>query len=556
MLLARLNFLLLTNVVLSTAESGINGTEADATRPKNSEGSRSPRILPPGIRKGSRSPRMRPMSLTQVSVTEHGALHDEAVAHEVRSKTSRSMTPCYALPCVWNKAHAKDKHSGYYSAPKQLYVKTPGAHGGMSSGMSPPPCPYGLEREWASCNDGTMELDGCRGYCPEDNMPGYVSLLSPDMQPGGEEAFAVRLVTKGELDLLREQMERKWMTMYKAIEASLHASFLEVSKVHDETDHEDLDNHNILSKVQRATELSGLQADVLSKSLDKLKNHVLDAFETISAQGQRSMVAALHGVAGMCCCQYKEAQASGPRPLKCDWQTFEGDIDPGSVKLFRNLHRQKKDATNTAGKGVYTSGNDDGTSGEEPIHCGVNERGEPLLAFPTVFASKSQFDGLQKNGAWNIKRDGHEKAGGAGPYYVESVAALDMCAKSDNWKTYTTHKIPKGQNLDKIPAESKTILSVGELEEFEFPPFTDDSLNAYGASSEDVAKSSFKVLTDTAGLRLPSKLKETSKKWLGVTKALEEDIKLESTDLDFGGSEVASSSLAERGPNASSTTEL
>lgn len=331
------------------------------------------KVLEVPSRKGS-----RPIasSLTEVSLT--GGSRADALA------TMQGATPCFDKPCVWNPGSSASKSMGYYSF-------DPG-DGNLNA------CPTGYRREWTTCNNGQMQNDGCRGYCAQDPMPGYVSMMSPKMGDH-QDSFAVRLVTKGELDLLREQLDRRWNTMIAALQKTQQATSEQVKQVESSLAGGSQTNSQLFELMEQQRVLRQGMDNALATSLNSLKTKVVNSFHKVEVQNQRAMIAALHGSAGMCCCWYRKADATA----QCAWHTFMGDIDQRSTARFLNSGNVEQHLRKNRGAVQDVS-----FAGPATIRCGTNDDDNlPMLAYSSLFASKSQMESLNvQNERWQNDKNG------------------------------------------------------------------------------------------------------------------------------------------------------
>eukprot|EP00746_Dinoflagellata_sp_MGD_P005179 gnl/MRDRNA2_/MRDRNA2_110023_c0_seq1.p1 gnl/MRDRNA2_/MRDRNA2_110023_c0~~gnl/MRDRNA2_/MRDRNA2_110023_c0_seq1.p1 ORF type:complete len:621 (-),score=108.29 gnl/MRDRNA2_/MRDRNA2_110023_c0_seq1:15-1778(-) len=406
-----------------------------------------------------------PTSFSEVSLTGGSQLD--------ASSGVQGATQCYKQPCRWIAGDKTSKSMGYYVGPEAATEIT---------------CPSGMHREWTTCNNGEMQTDGCRGYCAQDPMPGYVSMMSPKM--GDNNPFAVRLVTKGELDLLREQLDRRWRTMYESLEGTLGKVTTEVSAIEDHTKSAEKDNGQLAQVIETQKLIAQGMEKALAGSMTELHEKVVNSFRKVEVQNQRTMIAALHGVAGMCCCYYS---AQNSKQAKCSWHTFMGDIDQRTTARFLNAANIQSHIDQNKGAVQDVS-----FAGPSTIRCGTSdEDSRPMVSYASLFAAKSQLESLTGQPKWLPEY---------GPFYAHHVTALDQCAASPNWKTFIATKVGGGDMGEKDFSNREN--TVGDME---FPAY--DFEFSTGKTETDLRKK-FTNLGDI----LKSNLTEPAERnWFSVT---------------------------------------
>lgn len=370
-----------------------------------------------------------PTSLTELSSASRSQVD--------ASVTLQGATPCYPRPCAWVPGEKTSHSMGYYTGPTGAGIPT-------EAEMI---CPKGLHREWTTCNDGEMVTDGCRGYCAQDAMPGYISLMAPNTQ--SQASFALRLPTKGEFDLLREQLDRRWRTMYESLQKLLHQISGEVSDLEEHNHVAEHDNERLESVMMQQKLLAQGMEKALAGSMTELHDKVVKAFHKVEVQNQRAMIAGLHGHAGMCCCYFQPADS---KEAKCSWHTFMGDIDQRTTSKFLNSGNIAQHLEKNRGAVQDVS-----FAGPANIRCGTtdDDSNQPMISYASLAASKSQVESLNQGSAWKEEY---------GPYYPHHLAALEQCIASPNWQKFMN------TNVGGVDFSSKENAPA----EFEFPAYDFD----------------------------------------------------------------------------------
>lgn len=391
-------------------------------------------------------------SLAQMEFTytsHHGTHVEEAEKFKEQEQMAKrtQATKCYPKPCQWVDSNTKQGY-GYYTMPDLGQIP--------ETQPQPTACPENSRMEWVFCNDGKMDVDGCRGYCSLEASPGYVSMIAPRRQGA---PHTMRLVTKGELDLLQAQFMSTWSVHMEFCRRLLAQTKEVLMKITDQTAGFEADDQAIGASIQKDQAVAEQESDRIHKGFRELQREAKSSFSNIETQHQLAMIASLHGVSGMCCCAF----GSSSREPTCDWYPFRGDIDQRSIPATRYQYT----TSSAQGIGAVTPF---GFSDPTRLMCGTSEKGKQMISYATMFAAKEMHSG------WN-----HQDYG---PFYFEAEYGLRSCASSKGWTNFMASPIGYNKSF--------------QFTAFEFPAFDPHVDASSTAKMETLTLSELKNLNPRA----------------------------------------------------------